>query len=476
MHDEPRRLSRRSFMALSGLAVAGVSGAAPVRSSTGAAAFTPPTVLRSQGGRLHVRLVAQQGAWMNGEWTYALGYNRSSPGPTLLVCPGDELTIRLENRLEHPTNLHTHGLRVSPAGRGDNPFVHVAPGKSFEYRIRIPADHPLGTHWYHPHHHGHVADQVAGGLLGALLIVPRGGIDTALDRVLVVHEVDLTVERRPRPPDAMDLHAGRRAEQIRTNGQLAPVMNAQVGVPQRLRVINGCPTRSISLRLPGHRMLQAAVDGSALPKLREPSEPIPPGGRADVLIEPTSQGRFELLNVQRRFDVQDDLPASLGLTEPKIVEDLFTLATVRVRAGSGRTRPLRPLTAEVEQRVTKAVVDRKRRITFGDANNMFTMDGKLFDPDRVDQDVPFGGVEEWTIANEGHMAHPFHLHGWSFLVLGADGAPPPFGVLQDVVNVPAGSEVKLRIAFGGHRGRSVYHCHILDHEDQGMMGVLEVGR
>lgn len=472
MHVDPR-MSRRSFMVLSGLAAVAASSGA--RFAPHAAAFEQPALLRSSAGRLHVNLTAASGAWLGGVWSQALGYNRSSPGPTIVVSPGDELTIRLVNRLEHPTNLHTHGLRVSPAGRGDNPFVHVMPGQSFDYRIRIPDDHPLGTHWYHPHLHGHVADQVAGGLLGALLVVPRAGIDPAVDRVLVVHEVDLTVEGRPRPPDAMDLHAGRRADQIRTNGQLAPVMTAQVGVPLRLRVINGCPTRNISLRLPGHRMLRAAVDGSALPVLRDELEPIPPGGRADVLIEPLSAGRFKLMNVQRRFDVEDDLPASLGLTEPKIVEDLFTLATVRVRAGTGRTRPLRPLAQEIEPRVNlKAAPDRKRRIVFGDMNNMFSIDGKLFDHDRVDQDVPFGGVEEWTIVNEGHMAHPFHLHGWSFVVLGADGSAPPFGVPQDVVNIASGSEVRLRIAFDGHRGRSVYHCHILDHEDQGMMGVLEV--
>lgn len=89
--------------------------------------------------------------------------------------------------------------------------MHVEPGGSFEYRIRIPDDHPLGTHWYHPHHHGQVADQVAGGLLGALLVVPRAGIDAQADRVLVLSEADLTVEGRPRPADGMDLHVGRRA-------------------------------------------------------------------------------------------------------------------------------------------------------------------------------------------------------------------------------------------------------------------------
>ena len=475
MHVEPQRISRRSFMVLGGLAVAGVSGAAPVRGTTGAAAFAQPAVLRSAGGRLQARLVARSGTWLGGRYAaQAFGYNQSSPGPTLLVSPGDELTIRLVNRLAHPTNLHTHGLRVSPAGQGDNPFVHVEPGGSFDYRIRIPRDHPPGTHWYHPHHHGHVADQVAGGLLGALLVVPRTGLDPPVDRVLLLHEVDLDVEGRPRPADGMDRHMGRRAEKVLVNGQLAPRISGQVGVPQRWRVINGCPSRTVTLRLAGHRLLQAAVDGNALPTLRDTVEAIPAGGRADVWVEPTEAGRFTLSQVQLRA-VDRDLTSVLGLSEPETVEDLLTLATFHVKASSGKRHKARPLLDEVERHPAwKARVDRRRRIAFGDADNKFTMDGKLFDADRVDQDVPFGGVEEWTVANEGHMFHPFHLHGWPFVVMGDGESAAPFGVPQDVVNIAPGGEVRLRIAFHGHRGRSVYHCHILDHEDVGMMGVLEV--
>jgi FtsP/CotA-like multicopper oxidase with cupredoxin domain len=86
------------------------------------------------------------------------------------VRPGDELAVRLTNHLDQPTNLHTHGLRVSPQDNSDNPFVQVDPGTSFDYPYRIPADHPAGTHWYHPHHHGMAADQLFGGLDGALLV------------------------------------------------------------------------------------------------------------------------------------------------------------------------------------------------------------------------------------------------------------------------------------------------------------------
>ena len=109
----------------------------------------------------------------------------------------------------------------------------------------------------------------------------------------------------------------------------------------------------------------------------------------------------------------------------------------------------------------------------GGGGMRFTIDGKKFDPDRVDQTVRVGTVEEWTLTNTSPMDHPVHLHVWPMQLI-ADGGrqldPPTW---QDVVNVPARSEVTVRVAFDTFTGRTVYHCHILDHEDNGMMGVID---
>jgi FtsP/CotA-like multicopper oxidase with cupredoxin domain len=111
----------------------------------------------------------------------------------------------------------------------------------------------------------------------------------------------------------------------------------------------------------------------------------------------------------------------------------------------------------------------------GGMTRSFTIDGREFDPDRVDQAVAAGSVEEWTLANSSTMNHPFHLHVWPMQVVARDGAPVDDApTRQDVVDVPARSRVTVRIAFDGFTGRTVYHCHILDHEDVGMMGVIEV--
>lgn len=172
-----RPLSRRRALQLGVLGAAGttVGGFGLAREmtsgfipSTGAALAEPP-VLRSDGGRLAVQLEAASGhARVAGRDATVLSYNGGLPGPTLHLQPGDRLQVRLVNGLDAPTNLHVHGLVVSPEGNGDNVFVTVEPGQSFDYDYQLPDDHPSGVYWYHPHHHGMVADQVFGGLYGAI--------------------------------------------------------------------------------------------------------------------------------------------------------------------------------------------------------------------------------------------------------------------------------------------------------------------
>ena len=148
----------------SGDATDGERAATPLASS-----FTEPDVLSSVNGRLDVTLVASM-ATHEGAIDGALAYNAGPVGPTLRVRPGDRVNLTLRNALNAPTNLHTHGLNVSPAGMGDDVFATVAPGDERSYVYEIPGDHHSGTFWYHPHRHGTVAAQVAAGLFGAIIV------------------------------------------------------------------------------------------------------------------------------------------------------------------------------------------------------------------------------------------------------------------------------------------------------------------
>jgi FtsP/CotA-like multicopper oxidase with cupredoxin domain len=122
-------------------------------------------------------------------------------------------------------------------------------------------------------------------------------------------------------------------------------------------------------------------------------------------------------------------------------------------------------------------VDALRELVFdvgmgGGRGMRFMIDGREFDPDRVDTEVRMGAVEEWVLRNPSPMDHPFHLHVWSFEVLDAGDGPLQAPEWRDVINIPAGREVRIRVRFADFGGRTVYHCHILDHEDLGMMSVI----
>ncbi|MFR9802815.1 multicopper oxidase family protein [Pseudonocardia sp. RS010] len=487
----PAPISRRRALGLGGLGAAAVAAGATGWlggfSGTGTGRLRPPVgeplrdpaVLASRGGRLAVELTAAPGARLGGQDTAALGYNGSAPGPTLRVRPGDELAVRLTNQLDQPTNLHTHGLRVSPQAHSDNPFVRVDPGTSFDYLYRIPPDHPTGTFWYHPHHHGMVADQIFGGLAGALLVAPPGpDLSVVEDRVLLITDTTLDGDGELVEVSAMDRAMGRQGELVLVNGQHQPIIPAAPGATQRWRIINGCVSRVLPIRLDEHDLIQVAQDGTFLtaPATKD-RVLLAPGNRADVIVRPTGTGRYPLLAEAADRGGMDGMMGG-GTTASGPV----TLATL-VTEGLSVTSPALPATLPVET-VAAGPVTGRRQITFqmgmsgmsgsGMDGMAFTIDGRTFDPARDDQTTTLGAVEEWTVTNPSPLAHPFHLHVWSFMVLARSDGAPLVGVPQDVVLVPARGWVRIRIPFTTYSGRSVYHCHILDHEDAGMMATINV--
>ncbi|MCE3553169.1 multicopper oxidase family protein [Pseudonocardia sp. RS11V-5] len=494
----PRPISRRRALVLGGAGVAALAaGAAGWISTAGSPAagttldagatrepLAPPAELTARDGRLQVELVAATGVRLAGRDTRALGFNGTSPGPTLRLRPGDELAVRLTNHLDQPTNLHTHGLRVSPQGNSDNPFLRIDPGASFDYRIPVPPDHPPGTHWYHPHYHGTVADQLFGGLAGALLVDGGPPLPVDDDRVLLITDTTLNADGTVPVASPAERMQGREGQLVLLNGQHQPVVSAAPGHAQRWRLINGCISRVLAVRLEGHTLQQIAQDSTFLPAPTPHRQLVlAPGNRADVVVQPDRAGRFTLLT-----DPYDRGTAMSGMGgTPPAATGSTTLATLAVD-GPAATAPALPTTLPAEPPPAAATATRSTAFQMGmggmrggtgntttDALPMsFTIDGRSFDPNRDDQIVTAGTVEEWTVTNTGPLAHPFHLHVWPFTVVAASDGRPTTGVPQDVVLVPATGWVRLRIPFTSHTGRSVYHCHILDHEDAGMMATIVV--
>jgi FtsP/CotA-like multicopper oxidase with cupredoxin domain len=450
-------------------------------------ALVEPPTLTSTDGLLTVRLEAAEGpVRIAGRQATALSYNGRLPGPTLRLRPGDQLRVQLVNRLAEVTNLHVHGLHVSPERNGDNPFVTVEPGATFNYDYQLAPDHPSGMFWYHPHHHGMVADQIFGGLYGAIIVdEPQGesgSIPVTRERVLVISDISLNASGSIRPPSAMARLRGREGDLVLVNGQVASTLEAHPGERERWRLVNACTTRYLRLRLDGQRLRLLGFDRGQLAEPRDVEEILLlPGNRADVLVT-TLQGTSPLQALPYSRGEVMGMGGEMG-DDPRSGSNAesTTLATLHV-TGDEAT-PLPPVSARTHQLDLRGEpISARRQLTLAMGMGMagrgmsFTIDGKRFAADRVDQTVQSGTIEEWTITNTSPMDHPIHLHVWPMQVIEERGRLIEQPTWQDVVNVPAHSDVRVRIVFDDFAGRSVYHCHILDHEDQGMMGVIDVRR
>lgn len=436
--------------------------------------FREPEVLTSVDGRLDLELAAAVAtATVAGAEVRVLAYNGTMPGPTLRVRPGDRVTLRLRNDLGAVTNLHTHGLVVSPEGNSDNVFLMIEPGASFDYDYRLGEDHPPGVFWYHPHHHGTVADQLFAGLYGAIIVEGGEDVPVARERLLVVADIRFDASAAVAEATRFDRMLGREGDVVLVNGQVLPTLVASPGERERWRIVNACTSRYLRLRLDGQRMSLLGVDGARYAEPRERDEfVLLPGNRADVVVT-LAEGEAVLRTLPFDRGSMGMMGAPLSATQGA------DLARLSVSGAAGEPGPALPSASPRDLRAEEVTGRRTVTLAMGGmrmgGGMAFTIDGRAFDHDRTDIEVASGAIEEWTIVNTGPMDHPFHLHVWPMQLVEIDGAPVDRVDRRDVVPVPAGGRVVVRIAFEGIAGRSVYHCHILDHEDLGMMGVIRVG-
>jgi len=492
-------MKRRHFIALG---AAGIGSAATLHwagnrpVANGFSAVAAPDIYTSQNGLLEVDLTAavspvQVGDGPSGpasrhRTANLLSFNGQSPGPRLEVRPGDTVRIRLHNQLDQPTNLHYHGLHITPQGTGDNVFLSVAPGEAFTYEFTIPADHPAGTFWYHPHHHHHAAEQLFGGLAG--LFVIRGDLDeipevkAAQEEFIVLKDFEIDRAGNIPAPNHMALMMGREGSLVTVNGRVNPGLNIPQGGLLRLRLLNTSASRFYRLQLEGHPFQLIATDGGAIASPIELQELLlAPGERADVLIQGNRQsGEYRLLNLPYNRGGMGMMGSGMGGmmhggSDPSA--DPQPLATLNYR-GSVAALPLPQQLGTVETLPEPTVTRRiELSMTMGHGMDMeFWFNGKPYDAQRIDIEAQLDTVEEWELANvdPDRMDHPFHLHVNPFQVISRNGQPEPYRAWKDTVLVKGGETVRIRVPFRTFAGKTVFHCHILDHEDLGMMGNIQI--
>lgn len=424
---------------------------------------------------------------IGGKSVQVLSYG-SFPGPTIRVREGETLRLKFNNQLSEVTNLHFHGLRVSP--KIDDPLAEVQPGESHVYEFNLPKG-SAGTYWYHPHVHGKVAEQLYAGLAGMLIV--EGPLD-AIDELKQAEEYTLVFKdwlfRGEQIPawNMMDWMNGREGNLLTVNGAIRPNLRPQK--PNlRLRLLNASNARYYRLALENHPLYLIATDGGMIEKPLELTELLlAPGERAEVLVRLNRSGSYKMQALpydrgamgmqgmggmgmnhggQMGQSMQGAMP-SMGETR---LETLLTL----VAPANPKPLALPSALATLERLdPTKAVATRQLVLGERMMQGEFFINEQMFDMHRIDIRAKLGTLEMWEVSNKTDMDHPFHLHTYPFQVLAHNGQPSAYRAWKDTVNLKKNDTLQLAIPLRDFTGITVYHCHILEHEDRGMMGVLQV--
>ncbi len=424
-----------------------------------------PLEYRSARGVLDVTLTIKEDRVQVGKYQINVAsYNGEYAGPVLRVKPGDLVRVKLVNGLDDEvTNLHFHGLEVTPKGSGDNMMISVSQGAAHQYEFRIPATHRPGVYWYHSHMHLIAEDQVFDGLSGTLIIDPPGGRDfpQLREQLMVLKNFQASPSGESYKPDKTY------RRDLRTiNGQLMPRIEMRPGETQLWRFTNQAANLIYRITLKGHKFRVVARDGTPLPAEIVTDEIIiGSAGRVDVLVDAGDPGEYILVD-ERTF------------TGPQGNE--FRAQNIGLVVVSGpQSRPAPPFVASrPSEDLANVRIDKQRLVVFtedDDARHYF-VNGRSFDHARIDTRVPLGNIEEWTIRNSSDELHVFHIHQVTFQVMEVNGVKQPNEGRLDSVIVPMWGEVKIRMRFDNPVivGQFMYHCHILEHEDRGMMANIEV--
>lgn len=509
-------MNRRQFLSLSTASLAAASAGAFAWSTRRVAAqgtqrrlAMPPLVDTRSTGRLDLSAQAGRTSIRGGPPAFTAGFNQGFLGPTIVMRNG-LLAASVRNTLPETVTVHWHGLLV-PGRHDGSPYSPIMPGANWVLDMDI-AQRPT-TAWYHSHAHGATARHVYSGLAGVIHHTDGRDDQRGLPTSYGVDDLTLIVQDRRFDaagrmiynPDSSDILNGFHGERILVNGQFDTVAAVPRGIV-RLRLLNGSNARFYSFHFNDRRPLHLiATDGGFLPRPVELTYlRLAPGERAEVLVD-FSEGPPPILMSARGLTIRvlefaiaegevariRRLPGELGAEAPSLPQGEIAVRRIALNMGGSSAGSLAASAAEAahgghgghagasgpagQPQFLGAGEDGR---LMGVAMNDFGINGRPFSMDRIDFEVRQGSYERWVIAGGGAgVEHPFHIHGVHFRVLSVGGAPPgpEDSGWKDTVVVAGQTEIVLR--FDHHAGREapyMCHCHILEHEDSGMMGQFTV--
>lgn len=407
-----------------------------------------------------------------GQKVHAWTYDGSIPGPLIRARVGDRVIVHFTNHLPESTTIHWHGIRVpiEMDGVPDISQPPMKPGDVFTYDFVV---RDAGLFWYHPHVMS--AAQVGFGLYGALLVEdPADGVNVADELTLVLSDIGFDESGVLDSPDTggpAGMVFGREGAYILANGRIMPTVRARSGAPQRWRIVNTAKSRFFLLDLKGQPFYVVGTDGGLQEKPTTVEKLLlTPGERADVIVAPKRPKNGALTLRAGLYN------RGYGSVEYRNIEDVLTIAFSDEPTLPTPTMPAVHRDIAVPDMADATKVDVLLTLPPADSagKSEFQVNGVPFWKAK-----PFlaslGEKQIWTVKNESKFAHPFHLHGFFFLPLDETLQPIRPMAWKDTLNVPMNGTIRFFVVFDERPGMWMFHCHILDHAEGGLMGHVQVG-
>lgn len=400
--------------------------------------------------------------FIKGKPTDTLGYNGDYLGPIIKVNKKDQVTIHVKNSLNDPTTVHWHGLEVISEMDG-GPHQVITPNSTWSPYFVV--DQPAATLWYHPHLLHKTGEQVYKGLAGLLYIEDEVSKALNIPKEHGVNDIPLIVQDKrftengdaPYNLTLRDTMNGFLGNSVIVNGAFKPLLEVSNEVI-RLRLVNGSNARSYNFTFSNNQeFYQISSDGGFLENsVNMRSLLLAPAERAEILIDLSNYSKGDKLSLR---------------------DDNFDLMTISIVSESNSSTIIPDKLTDIIKYNVNDVV-KTREFVMSGMGPMVTINGKQMDMDRIDERVNLNKLEEWIVSNDSSgmgmmnsVAHPFHVHSVQFQIIERNGNIPPQNELgwKDTVMINHGETVKLLVKFK-YKGMFMYHCHILEHEDAGMMG------
>lgn len=401
-------------------------------------------------------------------WTYDGGL----PGPLIRGRVGDRLIVHFKNELPQPTTIHWHGVRV-PIEMDGVPGISqpdVQPGESFTYDFVL---RDASLYWYHPHVFS--AAQVGFGLYGALLVEgPEDEIGIPDQLTIVLSDIGFDRQGKLEPADSggpAGMVFGREGAYLLVNGKVMPTLLARSGAPQRWRIVNTAKSRFFFLDLDGQKFVKIGSDGG----FQEESEAsdamlVTAGERVDLLVTPVGTPGSELVVRAMLYN------RGYGSVEYRSVEDLFTIEFSKEAAMTPPPLPkvTRKITPPSGENATpiKMVLDLPPQDAKGQSE--FRINGVPYWKAKP-YHAKIGETQLWVMQNDSEWDHPMHLHGFFFMPVDEKSQPIRPMQWKDTINIPMKTTARFLVTFDERPGQWMFHCHILDHAEGGLMGTVVVG-